>query len=129
MSPSLLREALAQVFFGKKVLFLTSNRNNTDILAEQARLLTLDTLAQIGMSEERMVLNSSSWHIQLQGAGWIFFFPSNELNASEDVQNPDLVFCPDKGIYEMPYLEWKRAELAPPPIPSRDVWSRLVDDD
>jgi hypothetical protein len=128
-SPSILREALSHVFFGKKVLFLTSDRNSTDIAANQAHLIVLDTLDRAHLPENRVVLGSSPWHIHLEGAGWIFFFPRNELDPSEDVQNPDLVFQPDRDIQSMPYLEWKRAELAPPPMQSRDAWSRLMDDD
>lgn len=126
-----LKLAMADAVEGQKVLFLTPSRLSTNGIVTHALDLAILIL---GAEAKKLFCEATSpWHIRVKNAGWLFFFPSDEINPSEDVgeENPDRVYFPKSGISykRMPYKEWRAQGSTPKRTGPRSVWERLLDDE
>lgn len=118
---------MADAIERRKVLFLTPSRLVTNGIVERAKTLVAAILGQEVMAY--FADGTSPWHVRVKEAGWVFFFPQDEISPTEDVGNPDRVYLPKTATSYMwiPYAEW-RHQSAKPKGP-RSMWERLRDDD
>ena len=127
--------AMADVLDGRKVLILTPNRLSTDAIVQRAMSLVGATLVKSGTSRETVdamfTQGTSPWHICTPKGGWAFFFPVDEIDPSEDVQNPNVVYYPTPEGYRVQcYKEWQaQSRAVPRPGPPKNVWEHLLDDE
>lgn len=107
-----LTDAMANAAESKRVLFLTPSWKATPPIVKQALEASVSALVKSGkdrsFAEQFFRIRHCPWQITVGGNGWVFFFPLTDLDPSEDVGNPDLVYFPDEdGTYfSMDYRSW-----------------------
>ncbi len=143
-SDEVLIEATADAAQGGRVLFLhASSADRTPVLATRARRLAVDRIRErYGDDASRALFSASDnpWLLKPSTGGWLLFYPSDVINADDDVENPTTVYWPnDKGQYaKVTYDTWRKSRRAGnilrprgkrEPEGPRTMWDRLLDDD
>lgn len=131
-----LLTAMTDALGGKGVLFLTPDRTSTEEIVGRALRVATDQIllklpgVTLEEAERLFKYGTSPWHILVSDGGWAFFFPVNELQPDEDVNNPDYVYCPDgdQAYVRVDYPEWKRKQQPSRAQVPRTAWDRLNDD-
>jgi hypothetical protein len=121
--------AMADAVGGHGILFLTPSRLATDGIVRRAlHLVEINTDKAMASA---LTVGTSPWHICTPKGGWVFFFPADEIDPSEDVQNPNFVYAAKGDAYHaLPYVQWRaQAKATPRAVPHRNVWEHLLDDD
>lgn len=105
--------AMSDVTEGRRILFVTHDDSEADIVSKKAVQLLIESLqihGKMTLSEAQSFVlpSSNSWLIQLQSHGWVLFCPSSLISQSGDFGNPSHVYVRGPKSYErVTYMSWR----------------------
>lgn len=123
-----LIKAMADAADGLGVLFLTPSLSETTAIVSQGKDLVRRATGEIGLAVYRE--GSSTWHLTVPSTGgWIFFFPQPDISATDEVNNPNVVYYQheDHTWRRLEYVKWV-ARGKNTTTYAATMWERLKDD-